>query len=91
MPYIKADLRNDFNFCAKQIAQRSETPGELNYAITRICDEFVMSKGESYTNYNMILGVLEAVKQELYRRKISPYEDVKMRENGDVYYFKEKE
>lgn len=91
MPYIKADLRDDFDFCVKQIAERVNTSGELNYAITRICDKFVMMNGESYTNYNAVLGVLEAVKQELYRRKLVPYEDKKMRENGDVYSFESKE
>ena len=91
MPYIKAELRNDFDFCAEQIAERVNTPGELNYAITRICDKFVMMNGESYTNYNAVIGVLESVKQELYRRKLAPYEDKKMRENGDVYSFESKD
>lgn len=38
-----------------------------------------------YIEYD-ILGALEGAKLELYRRKISPYEDIKIEENGDVYY-----
>jgi hypothetical protein len=30
------------------------------------------------------MGVLESAKLELYRRKIAPYEDDKIAENGDV-------
>jgi len=30
-------------------------------------------------------GVLENVKQEMYRRLAAPYEDKKAEENGDVY------
>lgn len=91
MPYISGEYRDDFDFCAEQIAERAETSGELNYAITKICDKFVMRNGENYENYNRVLGVLEAVKMELYRRKVVPYEDKKMRENGDVYSFESKE
>jgi len=32
-----------------------------------------------------VIGVLESVKMELYRRKIADYEDEKCEENGDVY------
>jgi len=38
-----------------------------------------------YDDYNTLIGVLENIKLELYRRKIIPYEDIKIKENGDVY------
>jgi len=59
--------------------------GELNYKITRIINGYTFMKGESYQTYNDILGVLSAIPQELYRRKIASYEDKKIKENGDVY------
>jgi len=31
-----------------------------------------------------MIGVLECVKQEFYRRKVAPYEDIKIIENGDI-------
>ena len=62
-------------------------PGTLNYIITRLCDYWCRDwQGESnYAKYNAVIGVLECVKQELYRRQIAPYEEVKCEENGDVY------
>lgn len=39
----------------------------------------------SYHYYNEAMGVLECVKQELYRRLIAPHEDEKRKENGDVF------
>ena len=35
-------------------------------------------------NYNRSMGVLECIKSEWYRRQVGPYEDKKIRENGDV-------
>ena len=63
-------------------------PGTLNYIITRLCDYWCRDwQGESnYAKYNTVIGVLECVKQELYRRQIAPYEDEKCEENGDVYH-----
>ncbi len=62
-----------------------ETPGEMNYMITMIIINYLFDKGPTYTTYNMIMGVLESVKQEFYRRVVVPYEDQKIKENGDVY------
>ena len=62
-------------------------PGTLNYIITRLCDYWTkdIDGKANYERYNAVIGVLECVKQELYRRQIAPYEDEKCEENGDVY------
>lgn len=64
-----------------------ETPGELNYLITILLGRYLHSYGENpkYADYNEVIGVLECVKLELYRRAISKYEDEKRAANGDVY------
>ena len=59
--------------------------GVLNYAITRICLNYIARKGLSYRNINEVIGVLECAKQEFYRRVAVPYEEKKKKENGDVY------
>jgi hypothetical protein len=41
-------------------------------------------KRVSYTNINAVIGVLECVKLELYRRLAASYEDKKVVENGDI-------
>lgn len=62
-----------------------ETSEDLNFLITESIKEYLESNRESYQAYNDCLGALEGAKLELYRRKIAPYEDKKIEENGDVY------
>lgn len=59
-------------------------PGELNYNITKLILQYLEGK-ESYSKYNEIIGVLECCKLELYSRQVRPYEDDKIRLNGDVF------
>ena len=80
MPYIKTERRIDIR-TSKDI----ENPGELNYYLTKVCLTYFKKFGKSYTNLNTIIGVLECVKQEFYRREVAPYENAKLKENGDVY------
>ena len=77
MPYIKQKRREEIIF--------PENCGELNFFITEILATYIVAKGESYQTYNDIMGALEGAKLEIYRRKIAPYEDKKIKENGDVY------
>jgi len=39
---------------------------------------------KTFTTMSQIIGVLESVKQEFYRRVVAPYEEEKIKENGDV-------
>jgi len=63
-----------------------ETAGELNYALTVICHQYWRQNGENYQAFNDIIGALEGCKMELYRRRVAPYEDKKIEENGDVEF-----
>lgn len=81
MPYIKRDRR----IPADKRGYEAKTAGELNYAITRLCDLFLNDHGPSYENINTIVGALECAKHEFYRRIAVPYEDRAIRVNGDVY------
>jgi hypothetical protein len=86
MPYIKKNIREQIENqdILKILIGRIDTEGDLNYTITRLCHEFIAKKKESYATYNTTIGVLECAKQELYRKKISIYEDLKIQENGEV-------
>jgi hypothetical protein len=53
MPYIKQERRNALVEGAKP-----ETAGELNYAITMVCDAYIAKTGVSYTKLNEVVGVL---------------------------------
>lgn len=61
------------------------TAGELNYAITKLVDAYLLEAGLNYAHLNDAIGVLECAKLELYRRIAAPYEDQKISTNGDVY------
>jgi len=80
MPYIKQTDRPRVLETLK-----AETEGELNFLITSIVKEYMNRKGLRYVTINEVLGVLDAVTREFYRRIAAPYEDKKIQENGDVY------
>lgn len=83
MPYIKCEERTQIDRILGCLDSFDE--GQLNYIITQLCRRYIGDYGESYRNYNTLVGVLECAKLELYRRKISNYENVKIEINGDVY------
>lgn len=82
IPYIKKYDRLKIDSALKFFEPLNE--GELNYTITMLCKKYIEDHGESYKNYNALIGVLECAKLELYRRKVSNYEDIKIMENGDL-------
>lgn len=60
--------------------------GRINYCFTRIITTIMGDV--RYNKIAMATGVLENVKQELYRRMASKYEDQKIIENGDIPEYK---
>lgn len=86
MPYIATHRRVVMDDRDPQTDTRPPvTARELNYKITKLCIEYLTVWGLSYTQINDILGALEGAKLEFYRRVAIPYENGKIRENGDVY------
>jgi hypothetical protein len=85
MPYIKPGLRPNIDAAVFKVIPFIQCEGDLNYAITRLVDTVLDLTGVNYKNLNGVVGVLECVKQELYRRVVAPYENMKAQENGDVY------
>jgi hypothetical protein len=87
MPYIKQEDREHYKKLLEEAYvcfSKDMTEGELNYVITSILNLYVKNHGVSYKTYNEVMGVMESAKQEFYRRNVAPYEDLKIRENGDV-------
>ena len=80
MPYIDKENRKDIDGSMTY----PRNAGELNYFITKNIHEYLERSGVSYDNINEVIGVLECAKLELYRRIATPYEDKKIKENGDV-------
>lgn len=82
MPYINPQRKSEL---AAAGHGASETPGELNYLITMLVEDYRAYHGNSYTTFNDIVGALDNAKDEFRRRVQHPYEDRKCEENGDVY------
>ena len=94
MPYIKQEERKRYDDAINEIVSllvnklpgdnsKNFSVGDLNYIISSIVWK-LFYKSASYTTGNNLIGVLESVKQEFYRRPLSEYEDVKIIENGDI-------
>lgn len=88
MPYITKKKREQWDWeivrTGRSLIMSNDIgPGDLNYIISSIIWK-AFDKDTSYTKANELIGVLECVKQEFYRRKVVPYEEEKMKENGDI-------
>ncbi|KKL22843.1 hypothetical protein LCGC14_2431340 [marine sediment metagenome] len=86
MPYITAEQRKKYDGTIDALVSSIDGPGELNYVITKICHKCLYPKlgNYGYTDLNRIMGVLESVKQEFYRKVVVPYENLKRLKNGPV-------
>ena len=93
MPYLKEKDRERYTDAIVEIeevlierfAVKHDVAGDMNYIITEIMVGFFNRNKLNYSRINMFMGALECCKLELYRRLAAPYEDEKIKENGDVY------
>lgn len=76
------DLVSDID--SLNMTDKRDYDGVLNYVISKLLIDVLELWEPKYTKFNTAVGVLECAKQELYRRFIGPYEDIKIEENGDI-------
>ena len=87
MPYIKKGQRPAIDSLIEPLVKHisllplEEQDGALNYTVTKMIKRLYPTR---YFHFNRALGVLSAITHELYRRVIGPYEDEKIKENGDI-------
>ncbi len=86
MPYIKEERRKlyqqSLTDLASTLRDRQTESGDVVY-----CVYWLLKQLYGDGNFDLksdALRVLEAAKLEYYRRILAPYEDAKIRENGDV-------
>lgn len=84
MPYIKQMQRKAIDEIVDDAHFNLGANGSLNYFLVKLMLARRKQETESYTFYKNFLGELEMCKQEIYRRYVAPYEDKKIKENGDV-------
>lgn len=53
----------------------------------KLCENRLRNTEGRFKDMVEIIGALEATKLEIYRRLIGPYEDTKLKKNGDVEFF----
>ena len=72
---------------ANDMLQELDNIQTLHIKIHKLTQEYERKPSlDPRQNVYDVIGALEGAKMELYRRKISLYEDIKLKENGDVYY-----
>lgn len=92
MPYIKAEDRPIFEADLERLAATIDVAainggnidhGKLNYVLSSLIDR--LHYKASYENLSKVKAALNDAAAEFQRRRIDPYEDGKIRANGDVY------
>ena len=84
MPYIKPERRALFDSHLEACATEIEGEGDLNYCIYKLSSLLIGRIGESYDKLSMCSSAMEHAKLEWYRKRLSPYEDRKIADNGDI-------
>lgn len=79
MPYIPQSDR-------KRAKEYPETPGELNYALTQMCLDYLDMSPKRYADHAEVIGALECCKLEFARRALTPLENDAIIRNGDGIY-----
>ena len=88
MPYINRTDRAKYQKVLAELASLvpsdpKERAGNMNYVISLLIHK-VYGGSMRYADHNEVLGVLSGVSQEFYRRFTAPYEDKKIKEQGDL-------
>ena len=97
MPYINKEYREELGRSIEELVgdiwtlHGDNLEGCVNYVITKICNDLMIAGEPRYHKINAVLGVLEAVKLEFYRRLGGPYEDGAIEKNGDIECYEKEE
>ena len=85
MPYVKQSNRDRIDPLLNPLVNfvcGDADEGNLDYIITRLC---LAWEPKTFSDFATLIGVLDLVSDELKRRRLHPYEDAKMMQNGDIY------
>lgn len=84
MPYIKPERRIRFDSAINSISENLETPGDINYCISKLLILRAKELGYSYATFNELMGVMDCASKEFYRTVVVPYEEGAIVRNGDI-------
>lgn len=88
MPYIGRKDRKQYQDLLNALAEivpkdRMQRPGHMNYIVSLLIEK-VYGTELRYSDHNEVIGFLNCIALEFYRRKTAPYEDLKIKEEGDL-------
>jgi len=89
LPYINPEDRRHYeeglNFITNLLSQRQFAQGDLTYIIYRLLIHAEAYRGTRYSSLSVVRASALDAALEFYRRRIAPYEDEKIRLNGDIH------
>jgi hypothetical protein len=91
MPYIQEIAREAIDPHIQAISENVHTVGDLNYVATRLALKFLIGQGLNYSDLNATMGMFICAMLEMYRRVGITYENLKLKQNGDVPEYAELE
>jgi hypothetical protein len=88
MPYTPEERRELQYEPIRLLSRFIQDKGDLNHAICELTAMLMLrTGGMGYTNVSEWLDAVGGAHDEMRRRLLDPYEDVKIEENGDVRSF----
>lgn len=89
MPYISQEDRTILHpivdVTENIVGNRGISNGDLNYLFTKLAQVYLKRHGTSYNTISDVVKAFECAKMEFYARVARPYEDEKIKQNGDLY------
>lgn len=89
MPYIKAEMKKEMEDSIHDLSMWIQSKGDLNYVICELVGRFILDDDLTYTKMSEKIDAVHDAETELRRRILTPYENIKIEENGDVPSFVE--
>jgi len=84
MPYINKEKRKGIEGTLELIASNLVEKGELTYCIYKLGLEYFKNRTKNYQNISETISAMSDATNEFRRRILDPYEDEKIKENGDI-------
>lgn len=81
IPYVKQENREELDEIVELMGALMNIDGDLNYVLFKFCKTKLVP---TYRVYKSFIGELNECVAEIRRRLLAPYEDEKIRINGDI-------
>lgn len=88
MPYIPDKEKREMDDVIDDSKMWISSKGDLNYFICELVGRLILDDKISYTKMSEWIDAVHDAECELRRRILDPYEDKKIKENGDVRSFR---